>query len=179
MMHATPAQVKDRRATLDVMIARTSVRVALVVLIAAVAGCETAPAAPPPAGIVPDLRGTWTGTWGGAPLTLVVTDEREVGDSGVHVGSWQVLGRRGPGLTGVLTSTVRGERVSVPVAGRLGSDAARLAVVLEASGPAGDQHLRLAQVGPDRLQGTGESSYPWGPRGPVELTRVARPSPQR
>lgn len=162
------------------MVVPTSVRVVLVVVVLALAGCETVPPAPPPlpaGAAVPDLRGTWTGTWGGAPLTLIVTDQDEVGvDSGLSIGTWQVLGRRGPGLSGVLTFTVRGERVSVPVVGWLGSDAGRLALLLEARGTAGDQYLRLAQVGPERLHGTGESTYPWGPRGAASLVRQGGPS---
>lgn len=154
-----------------------SIRLVLLATVVALAACATAPPPPlPPAGPVPDLRGTWTGVWGGSPLRLVVTEQAEVGaDSGVHVGPWQVLGQQGPGLAGVLTSTVRGDAVSVPVVGRLGSEAGRLVVVLEARGRAGDQHLRLAHVGQDQLQGMGESSYPWGPRGVVTLTRQAGP----
>ena len=149
----------------------------LLALVVAVAGCETTPAAPPPTGMAPDLRGTWTGTWGGAPVTLVVTDEVEVGDSGVYLGSWQVLGRRGPAVSGVLTTAVGGERVSLAATGRLTSDAGRPAVLVTAIGPAGEQALRLTQVAPDRLRGTGESSYAWGPRGVADLSRVSRPSP--
>jgi hypothetical protein len=154
------------------------VRLVLLALLVAVAGCESAPPAPPPTGSVPDLRGTWTGTWGGAPVTLVVTGEEDVGaGSGVYLGSWQVLGQRNPGLSGVLTTTVRGERVSLAATGRLTSNAGRPAVLLTATGPAGAQELRLTHVAPDRLRGTGESSYAWGPRGVAELTRVSRPSP--
>ena len=149
----------------------------LVLLGLVVAGCETAPPAPPPTGSAPDLRGTWTGTWGGASVTLVVTDEVEVGDSGVYLGSWQVLGRHGPGVSGVLTTTINGERVSLAATGRLTSDVGRPAVLVTATGPAGEQALRLTQVAPDRLRGTGESSYAWGPRGVADLTRVSRPSP--
>lgn len=157
---------------------RVAVRGALVMLLVALAACETAPHAPAPvpAGAVPDLRGTWTGTWGGAPVTLVVTEQHEVGDTGVHVGSWQIFGRSGPGLSGVLSVSMRGQRVSVPVVGRLGSDAGRLAVLLQGSGPAGDHHLRLVQMGPDRLHGTGESTSPWAPRGAAQLVRQAAPS---
>ena len=154
-----------------------SARLALVATVLALAACATVPPPPPPpAGPVPDLRGTWTGTWGGSPLTLVVTEQTDFGaDAGLYVGPWPVLGPRGPGIGGVLTSTVRGDAVSVPVVGRLGSEAGRLVVVLAARGRAGDQHLRLAHVDQDQMQGMGESSYPWGPRGVVTLTRRAGP----
>lgn len=177
MMHARSARVKHPRATLDVVAAWRSIPAALLLLLA-LAGCATAPPAPAPLanGVVPDLRGTWTGTWAGAPLTLVVTDQHEVGASGVYLGTWQVLGGGGPGLSGVLTFTIRGERLSVPVVGRLGSNAGRLALVLYSSSSSGEQYLQLAEVAPGRLHGTGESSYAWGPRGAAQLQRVAVPA---
>lgn len=154
------------------------VRAALLLVVTACAAAPPPPPAPWSAGggQAPDLRGTWTGTWGGAPLTLVVSDERLVGESGVYVGAWQVLGGAGPGFSGVLTFGMRGERVSVPAVGRVGVGVGRPTVLLHASGPAGDQYLQLALVAADRLQGTGESTYVWGPRGPAELTRQRPPA---
>lgn len=153
-------------------------RIGLAALLLGLTACAVAPPppAPLPAGQAPDLRGTWTGTWGGAPLTLVVAEERLVGESGVYVGAWQVFGGGGPGFSGVLTFGMRGERVSVPVVGRVGASGGRPTVLLQASGPAGDQYLQLALVAPDRLQGAGESTYAWGPRGPAELTRARPPA---
>jgi hypothetical protein len=40
--------------------------------------------------------------------------------------------------------------------------------------PDGGQRLTLARVSEDQLQGTGESTFRWGPRGPARLTRQAR-----
>src|SRR5262249_61564937 len=65
--------------------------------VAAVAALLGACAGPPPltnpVGLMPDLRGTWTGTWGGAPVTLVILEQRD-GEpvDGVTVGPWQGLG---------------------------------------------------------------------------------------
>ena len=82
-------------------------------LVLAFAGCATAPPVGPPAVGAPDLRGSWTGTWGGEPLALLVTEQTiGPGESGLVLGPWQVLGERYPTVTGVLTSTIRGERVS-------------------------------------------------------------------
>jgi hypothetical protein len=75
----------------------------------------------------------------------------------------------------VLTSTIRGEAVSAPAQGWLGHDATgRLTLLLESDSPAGFQYLTLARVDRDRLAGSGQSTFTWGPRGPAELTRQPR-----
>src|SRR2546426_7812082 len=95
--------------------------------------CGTPP--PPlatPVGMMPDLRGTWSGTWGGTPLTLVILDQRDAEPTGgVSVGSWQVFGRDLPGVSGILSVRIRDEMLSVNVQGRLGSSNGRLTLVLE------------------------------------------------
>lgn len=140
------------------------------------AGCASGPAAPPPASSMgpppPDLRGAWSGTWGGAPLTLIITDQTELGaDSGLYLGSLQVLGQRGPGVSGVITSTVAGEPVSASVKGWLGSSGAAVTLLLQARTLHGTLQLTLTRAQADRLVGKGESDFPWGPRGDVELSR--------
>jgi hypothetical protein len=85
-------------------------------------GCAPAVPLTRPAGPLPDLRGTWKGTWSGTPLTLVILEQQEalpVGD--VFLGTWHVLGRELPGVSGVLTFIVRGEAVSVNVRGAWGT----------------------------------------------------------
>src|SRR3989475_8416648 len=86
----------------------------VVALTALLGACSTMTPLTMPAGPAPDLRGTWTGTWGGAPLTLLVLEQHEAspGD-GVSLGSWPVLGRELPGVSGVLTFTLPGEAISV------------------------------------------------------------------
>jgi len=152
-------------------------RAAIFLLVIALAGCaqtvDLAP--PPPVTAVPGLMGTWVGTWGGTPVQLVVIDQRELGDySGVYLGPVQVLGRRRPGVSGVLTSTIAGAPVSVNAEGWLGYVNGRLTVLLHATTASGSQQLTLAQSG-DRWTGHGESSFAWGPRGPIELARTKAP----
>jgi hypothetical protein len=138
-------------------------------LVLALASCETvAPVSPGP---VPDVRGTWTGTWAGAPMTLVIREQEDGGPGGgLHVGSWQVLGRTGPTVAGVMTFTLLGSPVSTAVHGRLG-DGGGVRLLLEATPSDGRQELVL-RLDDGRLAGTGTSSFGWGPQGAVELTRA-------
>jgi hypothetical protein len=138
-----------------------------------------APLPPPPSSQVapaPDLAGTWRGTWGGGPVALLLTPEPiEVGTSGVYLGNYELLGGRRPGVTGVLTSWISGAAVSSRAQGWLGSDArGRLVLVVQSETPDGTQRLTLARVAENQLQGSGDSSFRWGPRGPAELTRQPR-----
>jgi hypothetical protein len=148
------------------------VRALVVTLALLVAGCAPLP---PPAASAPDLRGTWTGTWGGGPITVVVTDQQAGhGDSGLVLGPWQVLGQTYPTISGVLTTSIRGDAVSTQMAGRLADGGGgRLLVSLHARSVAGEQRLTLRLLEGDRLEGTGDSQYAWGARGPVQLVRRA------
>jgi hypothetical protein len=148
------------------------VRALVVALGLLVAGCAPLP---PPAAGAPDLRGTWTGTWGAGPITVVVTDQQAGhGDSGLVLGPWQVLGEQYPTVSGVLTTSIRGEAVSTQLAGRLADvGGGRLLVTMHARSVAGEQRLTLRLLEGDRLEGTGNSQYDWGPRGPVQLVRRA------
>ena len=139
--------------------------------------CAPTPPLTTPVGSVPDLRGTWKGTWGGTPLTLVVLEQQDAAPAdGVSIGPWHVLGRDLPGVSGVLTFTVRGEPVSVNVQGRLGSSNGRLTLVLEPLTVNGGQ-ITLAWRGEHRLAGAGTSPMSWEPQGPVELVRQAPQGP--
>jgi hypothetical protein len=130
----------------------------------------------PPTGPVPDLLGTWRGTWGGEPLALLITEQvADAGYSGIFVSGDHLMGPRRPGLSGVLTSTIRGAAVSSRAEGWLGNDASgRLVLLVQTETPDGLQRLTLARVGEDQLQGTGESSFRWGPKGLARLTRQPR-----
>jgi hypothetical protein len=155
---------------------RLALGLGLVLLLAGCAGLEPLPAAAP----VPDLRGTWSGSWGGTPMSLVIVEQGDVGGrSGVYVGPVPVDavvgGRRDPSIWGVITFDVAGQPVSTGVTGRLGRYTGRIAMVLEAALPDGIQRLLLQRVEPERLVGHGESTFAWGPEGRVELTRRASP----
>jgi len=135
------------------------------------AGCTVAPTSPPVS--VPNVRGLWTGAWGGTPLTLLVTEQRDDAGSGsgVYVGTWLVLGGRTHGLSGVMTYTARDEQLSVNVQGRFATIDGRLALIVDAPTPEGAQQLVLNRIEADQMRGSGTSKFSWGPQGPVELTR--------
>jgi hypothetical protein len=151
-------------------------RFAILVAAVMLAGCVADMPFPPPIDPVPDLLGTWEGTWGGEPLALLITAHvGDAGYSGVYLGGWQAAGPRRPGVSGMLTSTIRGVPVSSRMEGWLGNDIyGRLVLVAQTETPDGLQRLTLALVGQDELEGDGESSFRWGPEGPVQLTRQAR-----
>jgi len=136
------------------------------------------PPMPPPtsAMAVPDLRGTWTGTWAQTPLTLFVLNQEETPVSGIYVGPWPLLGQRVFGVSGILTFTVRDEAISVNVRGRFGASNGQRTLVLDPLSGYGQQ-IMLTRVDPDYMSGIGTSRASWEPSGPVELVRQARVSP--
>jgi hypothetical protein len=146
---------------------------ALVALVAV--ACATATPLPaPPAAPVADLRGAWAGTWGGRPASLLIAEQTDsAGYSGIYLGNVQVLGHDRPGVSGILTSSINGEQTSVHARGWFGSSNGQELLVLRAESPSGSQRMTLRRDGPDRLVGTGDSSFGWGPAGPIELTRRA------
>ena len=104
---------------------------ALAVALALVA-CATGPRLTPPTSAIPDLRGTWKGTWGGTPLALLVIDQQgTVPVGGVTLGPWSLSGDALPALSGVLTFQSAGAAVSVNVRGRFGDWHDRLTLVLD------------------------------------------------
>ncbi|HEY7519087.1 MAG TPA: hypothetical protein VIE36_12405 [Methylomirabilota bacterium] len=142
-----------------------------------VGGCALGPPLPPPpTGPIPDLIGTWRGTWGGEPATLLISEQTfHSGYSGIFLGDYQLGGPHRPGIAGVLTSTIRGDFVSARAEGWAGNDATgRVLLLVHSESPAGVQRLTLTRVGADELQGTGDSTFNWGPRGPARLTRQTR-----
>ncbi len=153
---------------------RAPARLAVVAVALLLAGCATEVALAPPARSVPDLRGTWTGTWGGTPVTLVVLSQEEAYDSGtVAVGPWTLAGYPLPGVSGVMTFSIDGKATTVNVRGRVGDRDGRLTLVLGPLTAHGEQ-IVLARVGEDRLRGTGVSRATWEPQGPIELARRPR-----
>jgi hypothetical protein len=158
-------------------VVRAAGRRRAVVLVAAISALLGACAAPPslaaPAGLMPDLRGAWAGTWGGTPVTLVILEQRDAEPvDGVTVGSWHVLGRNLPGVAGILSVKIRNEMVSVNVQGRLGAPNGRLTLVLEPATVNGGW-ISLTRLEENRLAGTGTAQMSWEPQGPVELIRQA------
>ena len=148
--------------------------VAAVLLLAV--GCTAPVPQPPPAGAgvtVANIRGSWRGTWGGAPAALLITDQQiQAGYSGLYIGSYQLLGNERPGISGILTSQIDKEQTSVRAYGWFGGVGEQLTLRILADSPSGQQRLTLRPDGPDRFVGMGESSFRWGPNGPIELTRV-------
>ena len=154
-----------------------TLRWAGLLLVAVLGACSTAP--PPlgmPAGLLPDLRGTWTGTWGGTPLTLLIIDQSDAAPvEGVSVGPWQVFGRNLPGVSGILTVRIRSEMVSTNVQGRLGTSNGRLALELVPA-TANGGWMSLRRLDENRMVGTGRGQMSWEPQGAVELIRQSQGS---
>jgi len=141
----------------------------------AVTGCESARSSPPPLPTsydpVGELTGTWTGTWGGTPLTLVIIEHTEGAPySGLYFGPWLIAGGRYPGIAGVLIYARSGLPTSVQFKGWIYSSRPFTVGIL-AEPPDGQLHARLRGAGAGGLTGEGESTFRWGPRGRVELTR--------
>jgi hypothetical protein len=153
---------------------------ALAVLALLAAACTTGtalPQPPPPGATVADIRGSWRGTWSGTPVALLITDQKEsAGYSGVYLGNIQVLGHERPWISGILTSRINGAPTSVAAHGWFGGVEGQLTLRIVADSPDGQQRLTMRPDGPRRLVGTGESSFGWGPSGPIELTRAAKPA---
>ena len=74
-------------------------------------------------------------------------------------------------MSGILTSEINTEQTSVPAHGWFGGVEGQLTLRIVADSPSGQQRLTLRPDGPDRLVGMGDSSFRWGPSGPIELTR--------
>jgi hypothetical protein len=156
---------------------RRALALAALALVAAACATATGPPPPPPPGAgatLLDIRGSWRGTWGEAPAALLITDQQPYGgDSGLYVGGYQVLGHPRPGVAGILTSQINRAQTSVRAYGWFGGVEGQLTLTLVAESPSGGQRITLRADGPDRLVGTGDSSFKWGPAGPIELRREA------
>lgn len=153
-------------------------RLVLAALALLAAACTTGtplPQPPPPGTTVSDIRGSWRGTWGGGPVSLLITDQQpSAGYSGLYVGNYQVLGHERPGVSGILTSWINGDQVSARAQGWFGGVEGQLTLRVVADSPDGQQRITVRPDGPNRLVGMGDSSFRWGPSGPIELTRANR-----
>jgi hypothetical protein len=145
------------------------------ILLVTVTGCTSARSSAPPLPIVyepvGELTGTWTGSWGGTPLTLVVVEHTEGASySGLYFGPWLIAGGRYPGIAGVMTFARSGAPTSVQFNGWIYSSRP-FTVLVRAEPLDGPLHVRLRSAGAGALTGEGESTFRWGPHGHVELTR--------
>jgi len=177
MATCTP-HARGGSATLVRMRLQSRMRLAVIVLAAALlaSACTTPLPQPPPAGagaVIDDIRGSWRGTWGGAPVSLLIANQLvSAGYSGLYVGTYQILGHERPGVDGILTSQIDGAQTSVRAYGWFGGLEGQLVLRLFADSPSGQQRLTLRPDGPDRFVGMGESSFRRGPSGPIELVRA-------
>ena len=105
-------------------------------------------------------------------LQLITDQQTYAGDSGLYVGGYQVLGHPRPGVAGILTSQINKEQTSVRAYGWFGGVEGQPTLTLVTDSPSGQQRIILRLDGPDRLVGTGNSSFKWGPTGPIELRRA-------
>jgi len=149
--------------------------VALILLALVLAACASEPRLNQPTQTVPDLRGTWRGTWGGAPITLLVLEQGgTTRQGGITVGPWPLTGAGLPSLEGVLTYPSNGAPTSVNVRGRFGDWNGGFTLVVDALTRDGQQ-LVLTRIDGDRLSGSGSSRLSWDPQGAVELVRASAP----
>src|SRR5207247_6098622 len=125
---------------------------------------------------VHDPRSAGSATSGRRPPTpLIAAHSAPAGYSGVYVGNTQVLGHERPGVSAILTSSINGEPTSVTARGWFGYSDGQEILYVRAESPSGSLRLTLRRDGDDRLIGTGDSSFRWGPAGPIELTRRTPP----
>lgn len=137
--------------------------------------CSTGPVLSQPTADIPDLRGTWRGTWAATPVTLVVIEQGgTTRQGGIAIGPWPLTGAGLPTFAGVLTFVSNGAPVSVNVQGRFGDWDGGFTVVVDAL-TRDRQQLVFTHVAGDRLAGFGTSRLDWDPRGPVDLARAAAP----
>lgn len=118
-----------------------------VLVVGIVAGCPVPPAAGPlPLGGLPDLVGSWDGSWSGVRVTRLVTEQCEQDGAGILT----------PGLA-------RGP-VSTPVTGRLGTRAGRLALVRLSSSTVSRDRFDSRRSRPTVSQATRRASAAAGTR---------------
>ena len=147
-------------------------RALLLALIGLVAACARQfEPVPPPA---PNLIGTYVGTWGGEPTTLVIQSSGAAPpESGLFLGSMSVGGMPQMMVSGTITHPSPQGPLQSTFTARVGYVEGRL--ILSLSLPTlyameGYQELPLAVDG-DALVGKAEHDYAEGPKGPIRLVR--------
>jgi len=151
-----------------------------IVLVTSIASAQQPPP-PVPAGW-PDLSGTWKGTWGGAPTTLVIFKKSETAFVGQALSGFSnfaqtLVGQNDGEVKGTLATDGRAGPLSVTVTGRMGIFNGRLTLVLNAQ-PGWNwndsQELVFTTVTPQQLAGNGTTTQQWGPSGAIDLKREVK-----
>ena len=147
-------------------------RALLLALICLVAACarQFEPVPPP----TPNLLGTYVGTWGGVPTTLVIQSYGAAQpEGGLFLGSLSVGGTPQMVVSGTISHPSPQGPLASTFTARVGYVEGRL--ILSLSLPTIDsmnpfEELPLAVDG-DALVGKAEHDYPEGPKGPIRLVR--------
>ena len=147
-------------------------RALFLALICLVAACarQFEPVPPP----TPNLLGTYVGTWGGVPTTLVIQSYGAAQpEGGLFLGSLSVGGTPQMVVSGTISHPSPQGPLASTFTARVGYVEGRL--ILSLSLPTIDsmnpfEELPLAVEG-DALVGKAEHDYPEGPKGPIRLVR--------
>ena len=146
----------------------------LAIFIAA-AGCESwRPPAPPPLPTsydpIDDLTGSWMGTCGGRPLTLVIVEPYP----GLYLSPWLIAGGRYPGVSSVFTFSRSGAPVSVGFNGWIYSS--RPFTWLVVAEPLDGARSTPVRAGPAPVSSPVRATLSsTGPQGRVDPTRGRKP----
>jgi hypothetical protein len=122
----------------------------------------------------PKLAGTYVGTWGGSPTTLVIQGFGNAPpESGVFLGSVSIGGSSAMQVSGIITHPSAQGPVENTFTARVGYMAGQLILVMNL--PTMDPMENFAElslaVDGDALVGKAERDYPQGPKGPIRLVR--------
>ena len=158
-------------------------RVALVALAVLAAACANRfEPVPPP---TPDLLGTYVGTWGAQPTTMVIQSYGSAQSSGgLFLGTMSVGGAAQMQVSGTVSHPSPQGPLASTFTARVGYVNSQL--ILSLSLPTTNamdvfEELPLAVEG-DALVGKAERDYPEGPKGDIKLVRqapAARPAAPR
>src|SRR5262245_30664250 len=132
---------------------------------------------PPP---TPNLIGTYVGTWGGQPTTLVIQNYGAAQpEAGLFLGSMSVGGMPEMVVSGTISHPSPQGPLESTFSARVGYVEGKLilSLSLPTTNPMSPfEELPLAVEGEGQAQtlvGKAEHDYPEGPRGPIRLTRQA------
>lgn len=147
-------------------------RVLLLALLCLVAACarQFEPVPPP----TPNLLGTYVGTWGDQPTTLVIQSYGAAqADSGLFLGSLSVGGSPQMVVSGTISHPSPQGPLASTFTARVGYVEGKLILWLNLPtiNPMSPfEQLPLAVEG-EALVGMAEHEYPEGPKGPIRLVR--------